>query len=439
MHLQIQALKNNRVQSNPITLNDILRWVYENTQYTIWDGLHHWAAQSFSFQRKHAALKSINWTNQQESFTNSMMKILAQNCVELEVFELKSMYGVPKTLQTVSEIYRTRYKNLAIHSSNEIHQAVDQRLHDYGGTKKLLAQLLDEEQQRELEQELEEERQWKLPLPAQPCQPILHNEIKSLCDVQGPDLSLSRLPLVFSTLTDAFRGTTFYPECQPRAWQRNLWVSTEFTRVITTRGEALDSFLRPPRWMVIYRNKHMIFVSPYEANSLIPILHKLHKKKQIEEPMTTTLRLILPRLRRDQSILVNNLTLTIPPSIRSDYSPILFLIAPESLAELFVFNGTLYFDTDHEQTAYCQFLGVCPKPRTTIEETTFENGLISVDGFVEEFRVRQLLRIDQCRFNSNPLLLIRKLVENRNNMHAPLKSHVGKLILNATKHIFQSS
>jgi hypothetical protein len=443
VHLQIQALKKNLVLSNKskmitdqITLNDILRWVYENTQYTIWDGLHHWAAQSFSFQRKNAAFKSISWNNHQESFTNTMMKKLAIDCVETEVLELKLMYGVPKSLQTVSEIYRARYKNLGINSSNEIHEAVDQRLSNYGGTKKLLAQLLDEEQQRELEQELEEERQQTLPLPVQPYEPILHNEIKSLCDVQGPDLNLSQLTLVFSPLPDAFRGTTFYHACQARAWQRNLWVSTEFTRVIQTKGESLDPFLRPPRWIVIYRNKHIIFVSPYEANWLMQILHKLHDKKQWEEPTTTTLRLLLPRIRRDQSILVNNLALTIPSSIVLDYDAISFLIAPESLVGLFVFNGTLYFETDQEQTAYCQFLGVCPKPRTVIEEMAFENGWISVDGFVEELKVRNLLKIRHCRFNSNPLLLVRKLVENRNNTHAPLKSHVGSIILNATKHTF---
>ncbi|CAF4833219.1 unnamed protein product, partial [Rotaria sp. Silwood1] len=55
-----------------------------------------------------------------------------------------------------------------------IKDATLKRLQDYSGTKQRLSQLLDEKQQRELEQELEEER----PPPVTPCEPILHEEIK---------------------------------------------------------------------------------------------------------------------------------------------------------------------------------------------------------------------------------------------------------------------
>ncbi|CAF5012112.1 unnamed protein product [Rotaria sp. Silwood1] len=56
----------------------------------------------------------------------------------------------------------------------KIKDATLKRLQDYSGTKQRLSQLLDEKQQRELEQELEEER----PPPVTPCEPILHEEIK---------------------------------------------------------------------------------------------------------------------------------------------------------------------------------------------------------------------------------------------------------------------
>ncbi|CAF5111548.1 unnamed protein product, partial [Rotaria sp. Silwood1] len=44
------------------------------------------------------------------------------------------------------------------------------RLQDYSGTKQRLSQLLDEKQQRELEEER--------PPPVTPCEPILHEEVK---------------------------------------------------------------------------------------------------------------------------------------------------------------------------------------------------------------------------------------------------------------------
>ncbi|CAF2569715.1 unnamed protein product [Rotaria sp. Silwood2] len=442
VHQQIEMLKKNLSLSNKkeniddqIILMDILRWVYENTQQATWDGLHHWATQSLSFQRKLAAFRDIQWTNSQQSFANSMMENLAKKCLELEVLELKSMYGVSKIYQTVLDIYLARYKHANICSSIEIHEAVSKQLKDYGGSKKLLTQLLDEEQQRELEreQELEEERQQFRPSPAVPCLPELHDTIKKLCNMQAPMLNLSALSSVFFPIADAFEGTTFYRECQPRCWQENLWVTKEFKRVIQTRGESLDPFLRPPRWIIVYRNQHIIFVSPLEANWLMGQLQSDYHKQSSNDLFTTTLRLLLPRTKRDQSIIVTTPTLTIPPSISVNRGAVAFPIPIEWLVELFVFNGTLYFESIQQQTAYCHCLGICPKPRTTFEEEAFEKGWILVDGFVENLEHRQRLQLHQCRFRSNPLVFIRKLIENRNQANAPLSSHVGSIITIALK------
>ena len=61
VHQQIRTMKKLLSEKenvdNRISLTDILRWVYENTQQTTWDGLHHWAAQSLSFQRKVTAFE----------------------------------------------------------------------------------------------------------------------------------------------------------------------------------------------------------------------------------------------------------------------------------------------------------------------------------------------------------------------------------------------
>jgi hypothetical protein len=437
---QIQLLKKNSDRGSEqdnlddrINLIDILRWVYENTQHTTWDGLHHWAAQSLSFQRKVTAFRTIHWMNRQESFTTVMMDTLAGECLEAEVMELKSMYGPSKTFQTILDIYSARYEHSRSCSLVEIHDAVSKRLKTFGGKKKLLAQLLDEEQQRELEQELEEERQQKRPLPAQPCQPRLHAEIMSLCDMQSSMMNLSKFPLVFCPISDAFRGSSFYGDCQPQCWQENLWVSSEFKRVIQTQGELLDSFLRPARWIVVYRNKHIILVSAYEANWLMNQLHFWYHKQSTDELSTTTLRVLLPRTKQDQSIFINTTALTMPPSIVSSGGAVAFPIPIRWLVELLVFNGSLYFGSNDEQTAYCQCLGLCQKPRTEAEEEAFENGWIADDGYVENLEYRCNLKLDQCRFRSNPLAFVRKLVENRNHTHAPLASHVGSIILKAFK------
>ena len=417
------SLENQDNVNHVIRLIDILRWVYENTVQSTWDGLHHWAFQSLSFQRKVGALRNIKWSDQQQTFIDTMMKKLAQDCLEPEIIKLEGMYGASRELQTLVKIHSARYQNIDHQFSKEIKNAVLKQLRGYGGKKQRLSQLLDEEQQRELEQELEEERQLARPPPVEPCQPIFHEEIKKLNKIDNTIMDLSQFPSVFQPLAYAFTGTTFHASCQPQSWIPNLWISTEFQRVIQTTGESLNPFLRPPRWIVFYRSKYIIFISPYEANWLIG--HLKSNKSSI-----TTLRLLLPRIKRIQSIFIETPTLTIPLSIDRDNASFIPL---EWLVQLFIFNGTLYFKTIDEQTAFCQCLGLCPKLRTTTEEEAFDNHWIARDGFVGNPEHRLQLHIQKTTFMSNPLSFVRQLIENRNNSHAPITSHVGSIILNSLK------
>jgi hypothetical protein len=343
------------------------------------------------------------------------------------------MYGAPKTLQTIDEIYFARYQQSNDYLSTEIHNAVLKRLRDYGGKKKRLSQLLDEEHQRELEQEVEEERYLVRPPPVKPCEPLLHEEILRLCDTHNGIMDLSQFPLIFQPLVYAFTDTTFFNDCQPGSWQQNLWISSEFQRVILTKEESLNPFLRPPRWILVYRNQHIIFISALEANSLIGCLNTQYHKQQARSRLITTLRLLLPRIKQVQSILINTPNLTIPPSIKSPNNAVPFRIPLNWLVQLFIFNGTLYFKNSDEQTAYCQCLGLCPKPRTMTEEKYFEKGWIAIDGFVSNPKHRSHLQIYHARFDSNPLTFVRQLIENRNNSHVSIKSHVGSIILNSFK------
>ena len=72
-----------------------------------------------------------------------MMKDLAEKCLEPEIIELLRMYGSPKELRTVFEMYSLRYACLGDASSRQIQQAVLRQLKKYGGKKRRLAQMLD--------------------------------------------------------------------------------------------------------------------------------------------------------------------------------------------------------------------------------------------------------------------------------------------------------
>ena len=433
VHRQIASLKarsqSSHAEAEIYKQEDILRWVYNNTQQATWDGLHHWAIQSLSYQRKLSAFQNMQRITYQPGPTDQMMTELADQCLEPEIVELKGMYGISKALHTLPEIYLSRHQHSTVLASEELHNAVLQRLCAYGGSKQRLSQFLDDEQQRELEQEVEQEQerekeedQRRAP-PVRPCQPILHEEIKRLCHSEDSPLKLEAFPSVFRPLAAAFADSPFSELCQFDRWRGNFWISSEFQRVIEMSGEASNLFLRPPRWMIVYRNEHVIFVSAFEANWLLGQLHSRSQQEEFPEPPLTTLRLFLPRVKPNQSIMINTPL----------HGPLAFLLPVEWLAELFVFNGTLYFESEEEQSAYCQCLALCPKPWTTQEEDAFENGWIAVDGFVQEPEHRSLLQIHGGRFQSDPLTFVKQLLEHRNNAFTSVTSHVGSIILDARK------
>ncbi|CAF2934843.1 unnamed protein product [Rotaria sp. Silwood2] len=402
VHQQISTLKDKTTPR--ISQVDILRWVYENKQRTIWDGLHYWATQSLSYQRRSVAFQHIHWVDNKQEFTDTLMQKLARDSLEAEIIELKQMYGASKMPQ--------------------LPQAVIERLHALGGTKTRLAHLLNEEQERELEEE--EERQLIRPPSFSPCEPVLHPEIEQLCHVNENMMDLTRYPNVFRSLTYAFTGTTFLQDCQVNSWQENVWVSTEFQRVIETKAEPLNPFLCPLRWLIVYRNRHVVFISLCEANWLLARLYSNARRKEVRNSAnSTTLRLLLPRTKRIQSIFINTPTLTIPALIASidDDAPF-FQILIEWLVQFFIFNGTLYFETVNEQTAYCQCLALCPRPYTDRENTAFKRSWIAEDGFVSQLEHRHWLNIIGARF---------QLIENRNKSYASFTTHVESIIFNAQK------
>ncbi|CAF1527090.1 unnamed protein product, partial [Rotaria sp. Silwood1] len=307
---------------------------------------------------------------------------------------------------------------------------IDWNNHQQIFTDVLMEDLAKEYSEPEIIELIKEERS----PPVTPCEPILHEEIKRLCDTDNAMMNLTQYPHVFRYLSYAFMDITFLNDCQANNWQENFWISTEFQRLIATKGESLNPFLRPPRWIIIYRNQQLIFLSALEANWVIGRLNSLYHKRESKNPSMTTLRLLLPHIKRVQSIFVNTPSLTIPPLIGYPNDTICFFTSPEWLVQLFIFNGTLYFETVDEQIAYCQCLSLCPKPRTMEEEEEFKNGwMIAVDGFVSNPEHRHCLKTHQVRFHCNLLTFVKNIIENRYNSHAPMTSYVGSIILNTFK------
>ncbi|CAF2589620.1 unnamed protein product [Rotaria sp. Silwood2] len=86
-----------------------------------------------------------------------------------------------------------------------------------------------------------------------------------------------------------------------------------------------------------------------------------------------------------------------------------------------------------EQIAYCPCLSVCPKLQTMEEEEAFKKDWIAVDGFASNTERRHHIKMHNVRVHCNLLALAKQIIDNRNNSHASMSSHVGNIILKSLK------
>ena len=78
---------------------------------------------------------------------------------------------------------------------------------------------------------------------------------------------------------------------------------------------------------------------------------------------------ILPRAKPDQKLKIN-FQLVDPPE---------YLFQPVA-----IFSGNFYLNTLEEQSAYLNFIGYCPSPRTQMYQLLFEKGEIKQNGYVQK-------------------------------------------------------
>ena len=160
--------------------------------------------------------------------------------------------------------------------------------------------------------------------------------------------------------------------------------------------------------------KAIVLLSPFEANALLP---------DFRRGLGAQLHMFAPRVRQGQSLMLCERSLTLP---HVQAAPI-----PDSLiAQLLAFSGSAFFGSAGEQDAYCNFLGLYPRPRSQIEDNAFQWGDIQLDGFCPPEKRQLLVRIEGggCAFQRSPVLFITELLDARGWMGHASESHVGQLL-----------
>lgn len=271
---------------------------------------------------------------------------------------------------------------------------------------------LQEEQERELAPEVEEERQIERPAPAGPAKHSVHAHVRKFVS-SGVlvDSSDAFMPAFIS-----LRETTASAHLDPRLFPRDILVTGDFARTIqggTASGLVSDAYQRPVQWILTSQaseRKHVIVISPHEAQVLLPEIQKSSK---------TTLHVYSPRPSQEFSPLDKLDLYTVPSSPIVPCTPFPLRLR----AQLNLFAGQLYLGSMSEYVELCDMLRLS---RHEADEGTS----ISADGFILSSTSGTISAIiEASTFTSSPVKFLKVfLAKTRRDCQSIEKTHLGKIL-----------
>ncbi|KAJ6643823.1 hypothetical protein Bhyg_08788, partial [Pseudolycoriella hygida] len=312
-------------------------------------------------------------------------------------------------------------------------QSVQKKLTSLAPEIKRFKYALDEEQEKELEMEMEEERQIERPPGMTPATPYFNDYLRQLFRHGSSDQLL--LQLIQSgdiiSLSSSLLNTQLFRSYirETSAWSHNLFVTKDFVRVLDTTSKSCDDFLRPVRWiggLQLNGKRFWILLSSFEVNHLIDTFRN---------SKIATLFMYRQRTRKFHDNLLHNRRL----KITAAKTPLEMDLNVE--VEIGVYGGSMYFQSEAEQDAFCSFLGLIPRPRTDELSIAFTDGIIKPNGFVvKEYRnySESVSRwVGDCRFVKNPVDLVINLTAAHNE-YLRKESHVASIVINGIKMTIQN-
>lgn len=414
----------------------VFKFICANSNHFEEENTVHWYVAALNYTKKIAAIRqSEKWLSLE--YPEKQLKYLYEQCVDDEFVTLKDMYGIKDASQIQTAIEKFAKLQNSHRSDGKIAKFI-------GGIgiivkKKLQKQEhrdfapdFDEEQEKELEQELEEERKVIRPPPAVAVQPKYNECLKDLIRGKQTISSLLESKSIVR-IAETLHGKRLYARYKrdDDAWADNLFATTDFSQVISTENGSGDEFLRPVRWIVeipqskLTRKENkpaFLLVSSYECNKLLPYL-RLSK--------SAVLRMYEPRLSQVHNNLLHEKRLMVTAMDKEHIQRIDLKLE----AQIAVFTGSMYFGSDAEQNAYCNFIGVVPRPFNTQQTIAFANKKIQPNGFVAEAHRNSLhlkRYVGECRFKQNPIDLAIQIIELRHQFMRK-ESHVASILEKATK------
>lgn len=217
----------------------------------------------------------------------------------------------------------------------------------------------------------------------------------------------------FEPAFQALRSTSAGKHSNLAQLPADLLVTKDFMRTVkipagsNKAGFVSDSYQRPVQWIVSVRDqlksdmvKHLIVISPFEANELQDTIAKHNK---------VTLHLFAPRFNASFASLDRLELFNVGRAFDHEY------VSQSLTMQLNLFAGSLYLRSFAEYQAICDFLGL-------LRGTAGPDQHVLADGFIDPPSGKWGLKTSPVQFLRALLMKIRKEGEGVE------KTHMGKLL-----------
>lgn len=402
-------------ESDAITNEHVMRFIEYNSQQMEKENMVHWSVGAVNYTKKNAGYQIYG--KQMNCMDTTMLCKLYEKCVDTEFVTLNELYG-DKSDTLLSNIAQAKFDMLleeyptqklnAILTS--IRDRAIERIKIQAPNVRRFIQTLDDQQEKELEHEMEQERQVQRPVAAIPYQPTLADVVEEFIETGNWDeLDEDERHDNFIPMSLALGNTTLFSQYKRKepAWSNHLYVTLDFFRVIEQRTNV-DEFLRPVWWIAKTRidDTHSILtvLSSFECDRLMNVF---------AASRCSTLFMYRPRISQFHSNLLDVNGLRVSERVYEH-------ISMDDAVQIGMFAGSMYFTSNDEQNAYCSFMGLIPRPRTNELEKQFRCGHICANGFVQKENRRRSKaiekRVGRCRFEQSPTDLAVKIIEAHHEM-----------------------
>ncbi|XP_037036477.1 uncharacterized protein LOC119074450 [Bradysia coprophila] len=422
---------------SPVTSKNVVEFVCSKSKQFETEHTVHWTAGAHNYTKKLLGHKLHETLDDRDS-----LKDLYQKCADAEFIKLEDMYG-DKEDALLSDIAKSKFNQLLDANKDNpegcafiesVGSAVIQKILKQAPNVRRFIQALDEEQEKELEHELEEECQIEKPPPMSPAAPrfdkMLRRLFSSSENATVPQTMINKNQLI--PFHSSLRITHLIQNyaAETKAWSDHLYVTEDFMRVLKrerafTDNSDCDEYLRPVWWIARVNVKndkfYLILLSSYECDQLMPVFKNSKR---------AALHMFRPKLSKHQSNLLHETSLQVTGMTDSPS------ISANDEAQIAVYAGSMYFNGEVEQNAYCNFLGLIPRPRSDEHEDAFQQGIIKPNGFVPMENRRHSIAIsdavDMCKFRKNPVDLAIQLIETHHQLIRE-ESHAASILKRGTK------